>query len=143
MLRLAAASSAALLAAACVPSRDLGAGGGGGTTTTTTSTRSGAGGSPHHHHRDGDRRQRADEAAADRAHRRQRHQRLRRGADVLPPGDTPWPAAAGGLAFGTGQAVDIATALPSGLDVTPWVVSGNLEATAGMTCTQMLALAQP
>jgi hypothetical protein len=59
------------------------------------------------------------------------------------PGDTPWPAAAAGLPFAAGQPVDIATALPPGADVTPWVVAGDLTATAGMTCTQMLALAQP
>jgi hypothetical protein len=58
------------------------------------------------------------------------------------PGDTPWPAAAG-LPFATGQAVDLATALPAGADVTVWVVAGDLAATAGMTCTQILALAQP
>ncbi len=59
------------------------------------------------------------------------------------PGDTPWPAAAGGLAFAGGQAVDLATALPTTGDVTPWVITGDLASTAGMTCTQMLALAQP
>ncbi len=59
------------------------------------------------------------------------------------PGDTPWPAAAAGLSFAAGQGVDIATALPAGSDVTPWVVAGDLAATTGMTCTQILALAQP
>lgn len=59
------------------------------------------------------------------------------------PGDTPWPAAATGLAFAAGEAVDLATALPAGSDITPWVIAGDLTATAGMTCTQMLALAQP
>ncbi len=41
------------------------------------------------------------------------------------------------------MAVDIATALPAGSDVTPWIIAGDLSTTAGMTCTQMLALAQP
>ena len=59
------------------------------------------------------------------------------------PGDTPWPAAAGGLPFAAGQAVDLAAALPTGTDVTPWVIAGDLAAAAGMTCTEMLALAQP
>ena len=55
------------------------------------------------------------------------------------PGDTPWPAAATGLPFVAGQAVDIATALPPGVDVTPWVIAGDLAVTAGLTCSQMLA----
>ncbi len=145
MLRFAAASSAALLAAAsCVPSRDLGAGtGGGGATTTTTSTHTGTGGAhtttttatggsgpveP-----SGPTALTVVDGINDYAAVRM----------CFLPGDTPWPAASSGLAFGTGQAVDVATALPAGSDVTPWVISGNLEATVGMTCTQMLALAQP
>jgi len=59
------------------------------------------------------------------------------------PGDAPWPAAAAGLPFAAGQAVDLATALPPGVDVTPWVIAGDLSATAGKTCSEMLALAQP
>jgi hypothetical protein len=59
------------------------------------------------------------------------------------PGETPWPAAASGLPFATGQTVDLASAVPAGTDVTVWVVAGNLAVTAGSTCTQILALAQP
>lgn len=58
------------------------------------------------------------------------------------PGDTPWPAARG-LSFAAGQTVDLATALPAGADVTPWVIAGDLASVSGMTCTQILALAQP
>jgi hypothetical protein len=57
------------------------------------------------------------------------------------PGDTPWPASGSGLAFAAGQAVDLTSAIPSGMDVTPWVISGDVVATAGMTCTQILAAA--
>ncbi len=59
------------------------------------------------------------------------------------PGDTPWPASASGLPFAAGEPVDIATDLPSGTDVTPWVIAGDLVATAGLTCTQILAAASP
>jgi hypothetical protein len=57
------------------------------------------------------------------------------------PGDTPWPGLVGGLPFGTGQVVDLTTALPAGVDVTPWVFAGDLAAVTGMTCTDILALA--
>jgi hypothetical protein len=59
------------------------------------------------------------------------------------PGQTPWPAAPAGLPFAVGQVVDIAAALPAGSDVTPWVIAGNLAATAGLSCQEILALAQP
>lgn len=59
------------------------------------------------------------------------------------PGDTPWPAAAGGLPFATGQAVDLSSAIPHGADVTPWVIAGDLSATAGKTCSDIISLAQP
>jgi hypothetical protein len=59
------------------------------------------------------------------------------------PGDTPWPAAAGGMPFAAGQAVNLAADLPQGTDLTPWVIAGDLSATAGKTCTEILALAQP
>ena len=59
------------------------------------------------------------------------------------PGDTAWPAAPGGLPFGTAQTVDLTSAVPQGTDLSAWLVAGNLAATAGKTCTEMLALAQP
>lgn len=59
------------------------------------------------------------------------------------PGDAPWPAAATGLPFAQGQAVDLATEIPAGADVVPWVIAGDLTQTAGKTCAQILALAAP
>ncbi len=56
------------------------------------------------------------------------------------PSDTPWPSSQAGLAFGTGQVVDL-SALPKGMDLTTWIITGDLDATAGMTCSQMIALA--
>ncbi len=58
------------------------------------------------------------------------------------PGETPWPGPAG-LAFAGAKTVSLSTDLPAGSDVTPWVIAGDLSATAGMTCDQILALAQP
>ena len=57
------------------------------------------------------------------------------------PGDTPWPASASGLVFGAGLEVDLASVIPTGTDVTPWVIAGDLGSTAGMTCTQIHAAA--
>ena len=144
MLRLAAVFCAAFLAAAgCAPSRDLGVGGssgtgaGGATTTTTTTsgtttTTTGTGG--------GGPVEPSGPTALTVVNGINDYDAVQM---CFLPGDTPWPAAPGGLGFGAGQAVDIATALPANTDVTPWVVAGNLAATAGMTCTQILALAQP
>lgn len=58
------------------------------------------------------------------------------------PGNTPWPAAATGLAFAGSQVVSpLAAAIPTGGDVTPWVIAGDLAQTSGKTCTEILALA--
>ncbi len=59
------------------------------------------------------------------------------------PNETPWPAPAAGLSFAAGKAVDIASAIPTSGDVQVWVIAGDLTKTAGLTCTQMLALAKP
>jgi hypothetical protein len=58
------------------------------------------------------------------------------------PTETPWPSS-GGLRFAAGQAVDLATAIPSSGDVQVWVIAGDLASVAGATCTQLLAIAQP
>ena len=143
MLRLASALCVALLAAAaCGRSHDLGvdptAGtGAGGATTTSSSgtggamtTSSGTGGVP----------EPTGPTALTVVNGINDYDAVRL---CFLPGETPWPAAAGGLPFGTGQAVDLTAALPPGLDVTPWVVAGDLTAITGKTCTQILALAQP
>jgi hypothetical protein len=58
------------------------------------------------------------------------------------PGDAPWPAATSGLAFAASQVVaPISGPLPADVDVTPWVIAGDLGATAGKSCTEILALA--
>ncbi len=60
------------------------------------------------------------------------------------PDDTPWPAAATGLAYGAASVVDpIAPTVPAGSDVTVWLVTGDLTQAAGKTCTQILALPPP
>lgn len=58
------------------------------------------------------------------------------------PGDTPWPAETTGLAFAASQVTaPISGPIPADVDVTPWVIAGDLTKTAGKTCTEILALA--
>lgn len=58
------------------------------------------------------------------------------------PSPDPWPAAASGLAFSAAKVVDPPSSLaPSGGDVQPFVIGGDLTAIAGMSCDQVLALA--
>ena len=58
------------------------------------------------------------------------------------PDDNPWPSAATGLPFAAAQAVTpLDTTIPTGGDVTPWIIAGDLTQTAGKTCAQILALA--
>lgn len=58
------------------------------------------------------------------------------------PAVEPWPASSSGMAFAASSVVaPIAVALPSGADVTPWVIAGDLAQTAGKTCPEILATA--
>ena len=54
----------------------------------------------------------------------------------------PWPAIAAGLAFARSSVIDLASDIvPSASDVRPMVVAGDLAATQGLDCDQILALA--
>lgn len=60
------------------------------------------------------------------------------------PNETPWPQAATGLAFAAGAVVSpIGATVPTDSDVSPWVITGDLTLTAGKTCSQILAIANP
>jgi len=54
----------------------------------------------------------------------------------------PWPASPGGLGFSKATVVDPPDSIaPSGGDVQPFVIGGDLSAIEGMSCDQALALA--
>jgi hypothetical protein len=138
----AACFAAAYLGGACAQSHDLGVdttssgmGGGGGATTTTTTT----GGATTTTGFDAGLVEPSGPTALTVVDGINDYDAIR---ICFLPGQTPWPGAAG-LAFGGAQAVSLSTDLPAGSDVTPWVIAGDLSATAGMTCDQILALAQP
>lgn len=57
------------------------------------------------------------------------------------PAVLPWPASAAGLAFPKASVVDPAAISPSGGDVQPYVLAGDLAAIAGKSCDEALALA--
>jgi hypothetical protein len=144
VLRLATALVFTLAALGCARSHDLGvdtsSSGSGGATAASSSHAAGSGGAPTATTGTGGTPEPAGPTALTVVNGVNDYNAVR---FCFLPGDTPWPAATAGLAFAAGQGADIATALPAGSDVTPWVVAGDLDATAGMTCTQMLALAQP
>jgi hypothetical protein len=59
------------------------------------------------------------------------------------PAVLPWPSAVSGLAFAAAEVVDPpADLVPEGVDVRPYVVAGDLDASAGLTCAEILAAAE-
>jgi hypothetical protein len=107
-----------------------GTGGTGGGTTSTTTT--GLGGAEP----DGPTRLTIVNAIADYSAIRVCFQPFPSGAPV-----TPWPASPGGLAFSGPMVVDPATISPSGGDVQPVVLAGDLPAIVGKSCDDAIALA--
>jgi hypothetical protein len=60
------------------------------------------------------------------------------------PDVQPWPQDPAGLPFARGAVLDISgSALPSGVDVRPVVVAGDLASTSGLGCAAILALPPP
>ncbi|WP_437798522.1 hypothetical protein [Sorangium sp. So ce693] len=57
-------------------------------------------------------------------------------------GVDPWPSAAAGLAFARAQAVEpLGSAIPEGTSLRAHVIAGDLRATEGLDCAEILALA--
>jgi hypothetical protein len=63
--------------------------------------------------------------------------------DQANTGDSPWPPEAQGLAYSRGRVVPIDSVVPSGKDVRPYVIAGDLSAASGKTCGEVIAMAPP
>ena len=75
------------------------------------------------------------------------HQAIRLCFLPYPDGDgagvSPWPAGASALGFARGAAISpIDAVIPPGADARPHVIAGDLGATAGLDCAELLALAE-